>query len=183
MAERRGVPRQHLERGTVSPLGSIPPQVPPGSLPARRRATPPKEGAASEAPGSGSAHELQGVYIISVAARLLEMHPQTLRKYERIGLVRPARTIGMLRLYSERDITRLRLIKHLVDDLRINLAGGEFAMRVLSRISQIGERLESLELGNDVRDALEADLRTMMELLDMDAAYAEHQRPLERGSR
>ena len=174
MAERRGVPRQHLERGDVSALGSIPAQVPPGSLPARRHATPPK---------AGAAHELQGVYIISVAARLLEMHPQTLRKYERIGLVRPARTIGMLRLYSERDITRLRLIKHLVDDLRINLAGVEFALRVLSRISQIGERLESLELGDDVRDALEADLRTMIELLDMDAAYAEHQRPLERGAR
>ena len=123
------------------------------------------------------------VFIISVAARLLEMHPQTLRKYERIGLVRPSRTMGMLRLYSERDITRLRLIKHLVDDLRINLAGVEFALRVLSRISHISARLESLELMDDVREALEADLGTMMELLDMDAAYAEHQRPLEGGAR
>ena len=179
MGERRGVPRQRLERGAVSAFGSIPGQIPPGSLPARRRATPPKAGAESGA----SAHELQGLYIISVAARLLEMHPQTLRKYERFGLVRPSRTIGMLRLYSERDITRLRLIKHLVDDLRINLAGVEFALRVLSRISHISARLEALELGDDVREALEADLRTMMELLDMDAAYAEHQRPLEGGAR
>ena len=58
-----------------------------------------------------------GLYVISVAARLLEMHPQTLRKYERSGLVRPSRTVGMLRLYSEEDIVRLRLIKHLVGDL------------------------------------------------------------------
>ena len=180
MGERRGVTRQRLERGAVSAFGSIPGQIPPGSLPARRRATPPKAGAVSEASDPASAHEFQGLYIISVAARLLEMHPQTLRKYERIGLVRPFRTMGMLRLYSERDIARLRLIKHLVDDLRINLAGVELALRVLGRISQIRQRLESLELEDGVRAALGADLGTMMELLDMDAAYAEHQRPPER---
>ena len=55
--------------------------------------------------------EEQGVYIISVAARILELHPQTLRKYERAGLVSPFRTGGMLRLYSEDDMVRLRLIK------------------------------------------------------------------------
>ena len=54
--------------------------------------------------------EGEGIYVISVAARLLKMHPQTLRKYERAGLVRPSRTVGMLRLYSEEDIVRLRLI-------------------------------------------------------------------------
>ena len=64
-----------------------------------------------------------GLYVISVAARLLEMHPQTLRKYERAGLVRPSRTVGMLRLYSEEDIVRLRLIKHLVGDLGLNISG------------------------------------------------------------
>ena len=51
--------------------------------------------------------DMDGVYIISVAARILEMHPQTLRKYERAGLVKPSRTVGMLRLYSEVDIARL----------------------------------------------------------------------------
>jgi hypothetical protein len=64
--------------------------------------------------------QLQGLYIISVAARILSMHPQTLRKYERVGLVRPSRTVGMLRLYSEEDIAKLRMIKDLVDELRLN---------------------------------------------------------------
>ena len=66
-----------------------------------------------------------GLYVISVAARLLEMHPQTLRKYERVGLVMPSRTVGMLRLYSEEDIVRLRLIKHLIGDLGLKLSGVE----------------------------------------------------------
>ena len=60
---------------------------------------------------------------ISTAARMLGMHPQTLRKYERLGLVRPARTIGSMRLYSREEIERLRFIKRLVDDMGINLAG------------------------------------------------------------
>ena len=62
----------------------------------------------------------EGVYVISVAARLLEMHPQTLRKYERLGLVQPARTIGMLRLYSEQDLYQLRLIRHMEESLGLN---------------------------------------------------------------
>ena len=68
--------------------------------------------------------EAEGIYVISVAARLLQMHPQTLRKYERAGLVRPSRTVGMLRLYSEEDIVRLRLIKHLVGVHDILVANG-----------------------------------------------------------
>ena len=77
----------------------------------------------------------EGLYIISVASRILSMHPQTLRKYERIGLVRPSRTVGMLRLYSEEDITKLRVIKRLVDELRLNLAGVEMAMAVFDRLA------------------------------------------------
>ena len=77
----------------------------------------------------------EGLYIISVAARILSMHPQTLRKYERVGLVRPSRTVGMLRLYSEEDIVKLRVIKRLVDELRLNLAGVEMAMAVFDRLS------------------------------------------------
>ena len=68
----------------------------------------------------------EGVYVISVAARLLEMHPQTLRKYERLGLVQPARTIGMLRLYSDEDLYQLRLIRHMEESLGLNLAGVEW---------------------------------------------------------
>ena len=58
----------------------------------------------------------QDLYFISMAARLLGMHPQTLRKYERLGLVQPTRTLGSMRLYSREELERLRLIKRLVDD-------------------------------------------------------------------
>ena len=84
----------------------------------------------------------EGLYIISVAARILRMHPQTLRKYERVGLVQPSRTIGMLRLYSERDIAKLRMIKHLVDELRLNLAGVEMALAVFDRLTNAMDAAE-----------------------------------------
>jgi DNA-binding transcriptional MerR regulator len=90
------------------------------------------------APDEGVQH---GLYIISVASRMLEMHPQTLRKYERVGLVSPSRTVGMLRLYSEQDIIKLRIIKHLVDEMRLNLAGVEMAMAVFDHLSFARERM------------------------------------------
>jgi MerR family transcriptional regulator/heat shock protein HspR len=99
--------------------------------PARRsfaRASQPQEIAEGVAPE-------EGLYIISVAARILSMHPQTLRKYERVGLVRPSRTIGMLRLYSEEDIIKLRMIKRLVDELRLNLAGVVMVMGVFDHMA------------------------------------------------
>jgi MerR family transcriptional regulator/heat shock protein HspR len=65
----------------------------------------------------------QDLFFISMAADMLGMHPQTLRKYERLGLIQPSRTIGSMRLYSREELERLRLIKHLVDELGINLAG------------------------------------------------------------
>ena len=82
----------------------------------------------------------QDLYLISMAARLLEMHPQTLRKYERLGLVRPSRTVGSMRLYSRDEMDRLRLIKHLVDEVGINLAG---VQRLLS-IAEVVQRLRPL---------------------------------------
>ena len=83
-----------------------------------------RETNAGEAPGGDddAVVAMEGVYIISVAARILDMHPQTLRKYERLGLVRPGRTLGMLRLYSTEDIRKLRLIRHLSDEMGLNLA-------------------------------------------------------------
>src|SRR5213082_3674393 len=77
---------------------------------------------------------------ISVAARMLGMHPQTLRKYERLGLVRPTRTIGSMRLYSRGELERLKIIKRLVDDAGINLAG---IQRLLS-IADVVERIHPL---------------------------------------
>ena len=75
----------------------------------------------------------QGLYIISVAAQILDMHPQTLRKYERAGFIEPPR-LGTLRLYSEDDIAQLRLIKYLVEDLGLNLAGIELALKLTKRL-------------------------------------------------
>jgi len=80
------------------------------------------------------------VYFISVAARLLGMHPQTLRKYERLGLVQPSRTIGSMRLYSRDELERLRVIKRLVDDAGINLAG----VRRLLSIAEVVQRIRPL---------------------------------------
>jgi MerR family transcriptional regulator, heat shock protein HspR len=80
------------------------------------------------------------LYFISMAARLLEMHPQTLRKYERLGLVRPTRTIGSMRVYSREELERLRLIKQLVEEAGINLAG---VQRLLS-IAEAVQRLRPL---------------------------------------
>jgi MerR family transcriptional regulator/heat shock protein HspR len=80
------------------------------------------------------------LYLISMAARLLHMHPQTLRKYERLGLVRPSRTVGSMRLYSREELERLRLIKHLVDEVGVNLAG---VQRLLS-IADVVQRIRPL---------------------------------------
>ncbi len=77
------------------------------------------------------------LYFISMAARLLHMHPQTLRKYERLGLVRPTRTIGSMRVYSHDELERLRLIKHLVDDGGINLAGVQRLLTIAESVQRI----------------------------------------------
>ncbi len=81
-------------------------------------------------------------YVISVAARILGMHAQTLRYYERAGLITPSRTQGNIRLYSESDIKRLRKVKQLMDDLGVNLAGAEVILRMRERIQEM-----ELELG------------------------------------
>src|SRR6186997_3246969 len=80
------------------------------------------------------------MYLISVAADLLDMHPQTLRKYERLGLVRPVRTGGSMRVYTRDELDRLRLIKTLVDEDGINLAG----VQRLLRIADAAQRLRPL---------------------------------------
>jgi len=80
------------------------------------------------------------LFFISVAARMLGMHPQTLRKYERLGLVQPTRTIGSMRLYSREELQRLKAIKRLVDDGGINLAG---VQRLLS-IAEVVQRIRPL---------------------------------------
>jgi MerR family transcriptional regulator/heat shock protein HspR len=79
-------------------------------------------------------------FFISVAARMLGMHPQTLRKYERLGLIQPSRTIGSMRVYSREELDRLKAIKRLVGDGGINLAG---VQRLLS-IAEVVQRMRPL---------------------------------------
>lgn len=81
------------------------------------------------------------LFVISVAARLVEMHPQTLRKYEREGLIAPSRTQGNLRLYSDRDIERLRQVKYLVEERGLNLAGVQLALGLTNRLRDRRARL------------------------------------------
>jgi MerR family transcriptional regulator/heat shock protein HspR len=84
-------------------------------------------------------------YMISVAADLVGMHPQTLRMYEAKGLVRPGRTPGGTRLYSENDVERLRLIQHLTTELGLNLAGVEHVLRLRDELSRMRARMERVE--------------------------------------
>jgi len=81
------------------------------------------------------------LFVISVAARLVEMHPQTLRKYEREGLIAPSRTSGNLRLYSDRDIERLRQVKFLVEQRGLNLAGVQLALELTQQIQDLRARI------------------------------------------
>jgi MerR family transcriptional regulator/heat shock protein HspR len=87
--------------------------------------------------------ESEPLYVISVASRLLRLHPQTLRKYEREGFVAPSRTTGNLRLYSTEDIERLRQVKHLVEEQGINLAGVQLALGLTEQIRDLQERLRN----------------------------------------
>ena len=84
-------------------------------------------------------------YMISVAAGLVGMHPQTLRLYESKGLVRPGRTPGGTRLYSDSDVERLRLIQRLTTELGLNLAGVEHVLRLQDELNRARARMERLE--------------------------------------
>jgi len=84
-------------------------------------------------------------YMISVAAELVGMHPQTLRMYEAKGLVRPGRTPGRTRLYSERDLERLRLIHRLTSEVGLNLAGVERVLALEDEIAHLRARIDRLE--------------------------------------
>jgi MerR family transcriptional regulator/heat shock protein HspR len=92
-------------------------------------------------------------YMISVAAELVGMHPQTLRVYEEKGLVRPKRTAGNTRLYSEADLERLRLIQRLTTELGLNLAGVEAVLELEAEVGRMQARMERLE--REMRDAIE----------------------------
>ncbi len=85
-------------------------------------------------------------YVISVVARILGVHAQTLRYYEKVGLIEPSRSIGRVRLYSNRDIERLRQVRTLMNDLGVNLAGVEVILRLTERITEMERQMEEMEL-------------------------------------
>ncbi len=126
-----------------------------------------KEGQNPNTPG-GQTIEVEGVYIISVAARILDMHPQTLRKYERLGLINPGRTIGMLRLYSTEDIEKVRLIRYLSDELGLNLAGVQFALAAFDNMSTIKHRIDSrLEGIPSAQQVVQEEMDLLFESLNL----------------
>jgi MerR family transcriptional regulator/heat shock protein HspR len=110
------------------------------------------------------------LYLISMAADLLDMHPQTLRKYERLGLVRPQRTLGSMRVYTHEELDRLRLIKSLVDEEGINLAG----VRRLLKIAEVAGRIRPLAgdmaagAPRDVHRRLVEEINEIFRLLGLD---------------
>jgi MerR family transcriptional regulator/heat shock protein HspR len=114
-------------------------------------------------------------YLISMAAALLDMHPQTLRKYERLGLVRPQRMLGSMRVYTHVELDRLRLIKALVDEAGINLAG----VRRLLSIADAARRLQPLverrarRHGRTGNAELERALSELMRLLGVEKEKAD----------
>jgi len=84
------------------------------------------------------------VYLISVVANMLEIHPQTLRQYEREGLVEPSRTQGRMRLYSQRDIDRMKLILRLTRQIGVNLAGVDIVLQLKAQIDEMQSEIEQL---------------------------------------
>jgi len=100
--------------------------------------------------------EHEPCYIISVAARMVGVHAQALRYYERAGIIEPSRSQGNQRLYSSQDIEKLRQIKTLVNDLGINLAGVEIILRLTRKIAEMENKIEEME--SKIIELEEADL-------------------------
>lgn len=91
-----------------------------------------------------TSYEDEPCYVISVAARMVGMHAQSLRNYERIGLIRPSRSTGRVRLYSQADIERLRNIQRMINDLGVNLAGVEVILNMREAMARMQLEMERL---------------------------------------
>jgi MerR family transcriptional regulator/heat shock protein HspR len=107
------------------------------------------------------------IYFISMAARLLDMHPQTLRKYERLGLVRPTRTLGSMRVYSQDELDRLKLIKHLVDEAGINLAGVQRLLSIAESIQRLRPLMEEETGRPEVRRRLAREIERIGQMVGL----------------
>ena len=107
----------------------------------------------------------RGVYVMRVASMLSGMHPQTLRKYERVGLLVPSRS-GALRMYSEEDIALLKMIKYLVDEVGLNLAGVDLTLTIRSRLLRLERELELLLEDSRAKRRLASRVNEMLELVE-----------------
>jgi MerR family transcriptional regulator, heat shock protein HspR len=105
---------------------------------------------------------------ISMAAELLGMHPQTLRKYERLGLIQPARTMGSMRLYAREELERLRLIKRLVDEQGVNLAGVQRLLAVAEVVQRMRPLLDESTLNSGAgRRQLLTEMRRLSDAIGL----------------
>ena len=154
------------EGETTAPLFQFPPQWP-GETELARSQPGGREGTGNGPRREAAEFEVEGVYIISVAARILDMHPQTLRKYERLGLINPDRTGGMLRLYSRWDIRKILLIRHLMDNLGLNLAGVEFALALVENLGKMRQRVASLPADNPARKLVDQQITQLCRNLNL----------------
>ena len=110
----------------------------------------------------------QELFFISMAAEMLGMHPQTLRKYERLGLIQPSRTIGSMRLYSREELERLRLIKQLVEKAGINLAGVQRLLSIVEVVQRIRPLMEEGALNTGAgRRQLVNEMRRLNDVLGL----------------
>jgi MerR family transcriptional regulator/heat shock protein HspR len=107
----------------------------------------------------------QDLYLISVAARMLGLHPQTLRKYERLGLVQPPRTLGSMRVYTGEEIERLRVIKHLVDEAGVNLAGVQRLLSIAEVVERMRLLLDEATSHAEARQRLDREFETLGRIL------------------
>lgn len=85
------------------------------------------------------------VFLISVVAKILSIHPQTLRQYEKEGLIEPSRTDGKMRLYSQKDIDKIKVILRLTRDLGVNLAGVDIILRLKDKLDELDIIIESMQ--------------------------------------
>jgi len=110
----------------------------------------------------------QDVYLISVAADMLGMHPQTLRKYERLGLIQPSRSLGSMRLYTRQELERIRVIKRLVDELGINLAGVQRLLLIAEVMQRIRPLMDENALSTGAgRRQLLTEMRRLNEMIGL----------------
>jgi len=108
----------------------------------------------------------EALFIISVAARMVGMHAQTLRKYERSGFLLPSRTDGRLRLYSRDDLRRLRQIKRLVEERELNLAGVELALGLTDELLRLLDNVVTTGDAEDLRAVVRARVSRMLRALE-----------------